>query len=38
VGLLRRLVAKRVAQDAQDRLKLHVDTVDRWQGGEADVF
>lgn len=38
VGLIRRLVAEALDTVAQERLRLHVDTVDRWQGGEADVI
>lgn len=38
VGLIRRLTAESMGTAAQERLRLHVDTVDRWQGGEADVI
>lgn len=38
VGLIRRLATERLGKAAQERLCLHVDTVDRWQGGEADVI
>lgn len=37
VALIRRRIAARLDPAAQERLLLHVDTVDRWQGGEADV-
>ncbi len=38
VALLRRLTAEALTSAEQQRLRLHVDTVDRWQGGEADVI
>lgn len=38
VGLIRRLAAEALDTAAQERLRLQVDTVDRWQGGEADVI
>ena len=38
VGLIRRLAADAMDTAAQERLRLQVDTVDRWQGGEADVI
>lgn len=37
MALIRRKVEARLSQAVQDRLKLRVDTVDRWQGGEADI-
>ncbi|WP_296644364.1 AAA domain-containing protein [Roseinatronobacter sp.] len=36
VGLIRRLVDAALDEPARRRLHLHVNTVDRWQGGEAD--
>lgn len=38
VGLIRRLAEKAVSRDAREQMKLNVDTVDGWQGGEADVI
>lgn len=38
VALIRRLAARTLSDAEQQRLRLHVDTVDRWQGGEADVI
>jgi very-short-patch-repair endonuclease len=38
VGLIRRLAEKAVSAEARARLKLTIDTVDGWQGGEADVI
>ena len=38
VALIRRLAAEALTIAEQQRLQLHVDTVDRWQGGEADVI
>lgn len=37
VGLIRRLLEARIAPEIRDRLGVNVDTVDGWQGGEADV-
>lgn len=37
VGLIRRLADAALDAATRANLKLHVDTVDRWQGGEADV-
>jgi very-short-patch-repair endonuclease len=37
VGLIRRLVESALDEPARSRLHLHVNTVDRWQGGEADL-
>jgi len=38
VGLIRRLATDAMDTAARERLLLNVDTVDRWQGGEADVI
>jgi very-short-patch-repair endonuclease len=38
VALIRRLAEARVAAVARQRMRLNVDTVDGWQGGEADVI
>lgn len=38
VGLIRRLTEKAVPVEARQRLELVVDTVDSWQGAEADVI
>lgn len=38
VALIRRLASQALSPVDQQRLQLHVDTVDRWQGGEADVI
>jgi very-short-patch-repair endonuclease len=37
VGLIRRLADSGLSQAWRDRIRLHVGTVDSWQGGEADV-
>ncbi|MFN3280049.1 MAG: AAA domain-containing protein [Tabrizicola sp.] len=38
VGLIRRLAGTSLTEKARKRLKLVIDTVDGWQGGEADVI
>lgn len=38
VGLIRRLTAKVLAPEARKKLSLVIDTVDSWQGGEADII
>ncbi len=38
VGLIRRRAEETLTAAERDRLDLHVGTVDRWQGGEADVI
>ncbi len=37
VALIRRLVEKTITREARAKLRLSIDTVDAWQGGEADV-
>ncbi|WP_439573835.1 AAA domain-containing protein [Phreatobacter sp.] len=37
VALIRRLVEQAVAPEARAQFRLGIDTVDAWQGGEADV-
>jgi len=37
VALIRRLVEQAVTPEARAQLRLGIDTVDAWQGGEADV-
>lgn len=38
VALIRRMVEQGVSPEARARLRLAIDTVDAWQGGEADVI
>lgn len=38
VGLIRRLIEGRIPAETRARMKLVIDTVDGWQGGEADVI
>lgn len=38
VGLIRRLADSALPAEARQRLRLNIDTVDGWQGGEADVI
>ena len=38
VGLISRLAAAALTEAERDRIRLRVGTVDRWQGGEADVI
>lgn len=38
VGLIRRLVERGTPIEARERMSLIIDTVDGWQGGEADVI
>jgi very-short-patch-repair endonuclease len=38
VGLIRRLAERALTPETRARISLNVDTVDGWQGGEADVI
>lgn len=38
VALIRRLAERAMSAEARQRLQLTIDTVDGWQGGEADVI
>lgn len=38
VGLIRRMAEAALPAEARKRIKLTIDTVDGWQGGEADVI